>query len=96
MTKFLRYIFWQFVYLFRPRALTFDAYVLRGVRRMWPWKVFTPAVWYNNDGRSWHIHLTKEEAFVETRIIRVSCYIGMETGEIVGFTLPYKVLTKET
>lgn len=94
MTKFLRYIFWSVVYVFRPKAVTFDAYMLRGMRTMFPWKRFKPHVWYNEDGRQWEVYLTDESDYTEYRTLSVVCHVGMDTGDIVGFTIPCEVLTK--
>lgn len=94
MLKFARWFFWRVFYTFRLRPKTFEGYMLRAIRRRWPWRKFRPSVWHNDDGKEWQIYFADERAFTERRTISVDCHIGMDSGTIVGFDVYDEILKR--
>lgn len=97
MGKFIRWLFWNVVYVGRHQPGELGAYLDRRMRCRWPWKKFNPSVYHNDDGNEWHVYLSGERSYTRARqALKVDLHIGMETGQIVGFDVWDENLRIET
>ena len=89
--KLLRWLFWNAVYLVRPRPRTLVGMLDKSMRTTWPWRRFHPAVWHNDDGKQWEIILEHESSYSREIDLPVWAHFAQpENGgppRIVGMTI---------
>ena len=86
--KMLCWIFWHVVYAVRPRPKEPAAYLVRADRLRSPWWKFKPTVYYNPDGRMWHVYLDNESSHTRpSRGLFIELHIGQESGKVVGLNI---------
>ena len=86
--KWVRWVFWLSVYLFRPRPRELVSYLLRGKRLRPPWWKFRSSAWHNDPGSMWEVCLSDESSYtVSKRTLTVDLHIGQESGKVTGFNV---------
>ena len=84
--KYIKWAFWNCYYtIMRPRTVLAMIPMMERCRAPW-WK-WKPSVWHNEHGRMWHVTLSDESYYVESRQISADVYISQETGNIIGMNL---------
>ena len=92
--RYLTWLMWTFAYLFRPKPTELVAYLTRSERTRPPWWKFKPSLYHNDAGKQWEIWFDNESCYSQTSVISVTAHVGMESGEIVGFTIWDETLKK--
>ncbi len=89
MKKLLKYLFWVSYYCFLPTPRSLEGYLIRGMRKRWPWKKFKPCVYHNDDGGFWQIWLSNDRGYTsaDKALVGVDLHFSMETGKVVGFNV---------
>ena len=89
--KLLRWLFWNAVYLVRPRPRTLVGILDKTTRTQWPWRQFRPTVWHNDYGKQWEIILEHESSYSREIDLPVWAHFAQpENGgppRIVGMTI---------
>ena len=92
MIRFIVWMFWCFYYVCLPPSRDFKKYLLLCERTHPPWRKFQPNVYRNDDGNRWQIYLSDEPWYSEKRSIEVYCFIGIDSGDIIGFDIYDEIL----
>jgi hypothetical protein len=62
--------------------------LLRSRRTWWPWRKFTPSVYYNDVGGFWHVWFADEShTTADTLYDIVDVYLSEKSGRIVGLRI---------
>lgn len=88
--KYLKCLFWNLVYLFRPRwrREPLQQYLLRGWRCRWP-RDFKPSIWYNECGGYWEVYLSDDSYYAsQSYTLPVAVvFLSQDDDRVVGFQI---------
>lgn len=91
--RLIVWFFWIVVYAFRPKPRDLQPFLIRGKRRRLPWWKFRPYVWHDEHRRRWGVWFDDDEGYTEVSDLKgVEIHRSMETHQIVGLTIPERVL----
>jgi hypothetical protein len=81
--KYVRWLFWSVVYLFRHRPTTVQELMTWAIRTCKPGK-FKPHVIRNDRWKGWDVWFENEADYTERRTIEIEAKVSIASGRIVG------------
>ena len=85
--KYLKWLLWSSIYLFRPQPKTLVGLLYKLQRTRSPWWKFEPHVWHNEDYGAWEIYFEDEPYYVTRMTMLTDVRIGFDSGKIVGLNV---------
>ena len=92
MYRFLRWVWWNAYYCWRPRPRDLRTWLARSMRCRPPWWRFRPHVWHNDAGGYWEVWFAEDRDYTERRVLVCDVSVSLETGQVVGLKVWDEVL----